>query len=491
MFVTISILLLIFTIFYTWYVKKKYSYWEERGVPNPKPSLILGNIGKMITWQRTLTDFFKDVYREYEGYSYVGIYNCLTPAVVLRDPDLISDLLIRNFDSFTDTMIEIADPIASIHPGFVERDRWKTLRREMVGNLTKTKIKGMLVHIEKVCEEMLEYLKRKNYCVKATDLSFKFTGDNVMACAYGLDGKSFITGTSLMEQIRDEMSMSTKIGSLFHTSGLFFPKLCKLFQISYLGKQVPDKFKELIAMVVTYREDSTYAYNDFANFLKESKQKNDDNYFGYAMSFFLDGFETSGYALIYTLLEVTRNPIVQETARKEVEVTLKTHNTVHSYEALKSMVYLDSIIHETVRKHTVIKFINRKCTKDFVLPAPRAGHGKPVTITKGTHIFVPIEAIHRDEKYFPNSSKFDPNRFFDEHIMESRPKNAYLGFGDGPRVCLGKKFAVVQMKMILVTLLLNFTLKIHEKTVFPLGKEFYHLSKSPKGDIWIEFLPRS
>ncbi|KAK5650896.1 hypothetical protein RI129_001925 [Pyrocoelia pectoralis] len=214
------------------FIKKRYAYWEEQGVPHPKPILLFGNIAKMITWQRTLSDFLNDIYRNYEGYSYVGIYNGLTPGVVLRDPDVISEFLVRNFDSFTDTMIEIADPIASIHPGFVERRRWKTLRKEMVGNLTKAKIKSMLVHMEKVCSEMLVYVERNKFCVNATDISFKFTGDNVMSCAYGLDAKSFITGNSLMEQIRNDMSMKSRIGSIFHTSGLFFPKISKMFKIS-------------------------------------------------------------------------------------------------------------------------------------------------------------------------------------------------------------------------------------------------------------------
>ena len=320
--------------------------------------------------------------------------------------------------------------------------------------------------MENVCKEMIDFLKLQNSSITANEVAFTFIGDNVMSCAYGLSGKSFSSGNSIMQKIRENMSMSTKIGLVAHTLGLFFPKFCHLFNISYLGKQTPPLFKDLISMAIKTREESKIVGNDFIDYLAESRRKDDKHYMGYAMSFYLDGFETGAYTFVYVLLEVARNPLVQEKARKEVDGVYSNHNTVYSYEAVKDMHYVESIIYETLRKHPSIKFLNRVCTKDYIISAPhKDNNGKQVIIKKGTHIFIPVEAIHRDEKYFPYPKEFNPSRF-NQDTRKLRLKQNFLGFGDGPRVCLGQKFAVTQLKMALAAILLNFKISINNKTVF-------------------------
>lgn len=73
----------------------------------------------------------------------------------------------------------------------------------------------------------------------------------------------------------------------------------------------------------------------------------------------------------------------------------------------------------------------RECTKPFKIP------DSDLVIEKGTLITIPIVGIHRDERYYPNPEKFDPERFTEEQ-KASRHHYVYLPFGDGPRVCIGK-----------------------------------------------------
>lgn len=51
-------------------------------------------------------------------------------------------------------------------------------------------------------------------------------------------------------------------------------------------------------------------------------------------------------------------------------------------------------------------------------------------------IWIPVAGIHRDEQYYPNSLKFDPERFSDENKNKIQPFT-YLPFGSGPRNCIG------------------------------------------------------
>ncbi|KAK5650897.1 hypothetical protein RI129_001926 [Pyrocoelia pectoralis] len=345
--------------------------------------------------------------------------------------------------------------------------------------------------MENVCKEMISYLNNHKFSIRADELALKFTGSNVMTCAYGMVGESFSSGTCVMNEIRESMSMSTKIGVVTHTLGLFCPNLCKLLNISYLGKQVPVSFGNLIRSAVKSRERTKNVSNDFVDFLIECKRKGDLSFLGHAMTFFLDGYETSAYLLTYTLLELARNPSVQVEAQSEIDVVCKAHNTIYSYGALKELSYLEDIIYETLRIHPVIKFLNRSCTKECLLPSPyQDSDGMFVQIKKGTQIFIPVEAIHRDTKYYHDPKKFDPHRFKQEN-RSRRPKQSFLGFGDGPRICPGQQFAVTQIKIALAAILLHFNISINAKTIFPLRKKFYHLSKFPKNEIWLDFSVRT
>lgn len=75
--------------------------------------------------------------------------------------------------------------------------------------------------------------------------------------------------------------------------------------------------------------------------------------------------------------------------------------------------------------------LTRECTEEYPIP-----HSKD-RIPKGVIVHIPIWSFHHDERYFPNPSVFDPERFVGENKYKI-PPNVYLPFGDGPRSCVGK-----------------------------------------------------
>lgn len=64
--------------------------------------------------------------------------------------------------------------------------------------------------------------------------------------------------------------------------------------------------------------------------------------------------------------------------------------------------------------------------------------------------------LHRDERYFPNPEEFIPERFLSKTLKENLPPYAFIPFSAGPRVCIGKKFAIYTVKIILAHLIHNF-----------------------------------
>jgi cytochrome P450 family 6 len=166
---------------------------------------------------------------------------------------------------------------------------------------------------------------------------------------------------------------------------------------------------------------------------------------------------------------LAKQPDIQEHLRNEIREALVRHNGIVTFEMVSNineMPYAHQVLNETLRMYSVMPFLDRECTKadgyslepfsDFKIP-----HGMPVLI--------PFFSLGRDEKYFPEPLKYDPDRFSPENI-HNVPSCAHTPFGTGPRVCIGERLALIQVKTALVKLLQDFRVETTDKT--PMTIEF-------------------
>lgn len=141
---------------------------------------------------------------------------------------------------------------------------------------------------------------------------------------------------------------------------------------------------------------------------------------------------------------------------KEIDDVMAAHNNELSYNNLSEMKYLESCIDEALRKYPPLPFLTRDCSIPYKIP------GTDLLIEKGTNVTIPVLALQRDPKYYPNPMKFDPDRFsqsktFDKNIP-------YFPFGEGPRVCIGLRMGKMQTKVGLIMLLSKFKYELGKDT---------------------------
>lgn len=144
---------------------------------------------------------------------------------------------------------------------------------------------------------------------------------------------------------------------------------------------------------------------------------------------------------------------------------------------------------EALRLHTPDFSLNKVCTKEIELPAQYGDGMSGVVIKAGTPVIIPVYSLHRNPEIWNEPLKFDPDRFEDE-AKQNRHKCAYLAFGEGPRMCPGVRFGMMQSKAAIAMILSKLNVQLSPKTVEPLTFSKVALMLTCEDGIWLRFLKR-
>jgi cytochrome P450 len=106
-------------------------------------------------------------------------------------------------------------------------------------------------------------------------------------------------------------------------------------------------------------------------------------------------------------------------------------------------------------------------------------------IKQGSLVAIPIFCIHHDPRFYPEPEKFDPERFNEENKAKRHPM-AFLPFGAGPRNCIGLRFGLLQAKIIIIQILLNFKLSPCSKTMIPMRIDPKNALATSLGGTWLK-----
>ena len=92
---------------------------------------------------------------------------------------------------------------------------------------------------------------------------------------------------------------------------------------------------------------------------------------------------------------------------------------------------------------------------------------KGVPFKKDMGVMIPVYSLHRDEEFWSEPDTFKPERFLPENKDSINPF-AYLPFGNGPRNCIGMRFALMEIKSILARMLRKYRLLRGPETPVPI-----------------------
>jgi cytochrome P450 len=167
------------------------------------------------------------------------------------------------------------------------------------------------------------------------------------------------------------------------------------------------------------------------------------------MTLFLAGHETTATALTWTWYLLSRHPEVEAKLQEELRSVLD--GRVPTLADLPKLPYTEMVVRESIRVYPPAPLFGREPIEDVTI----GGYDVP----RGSLIIVNTYALQRDERFFPDPERYDPDRFtpgWEERI----PRYAYLPFGGGPRICIGNAFAMMEMRLILATVAQRYRLSL-------------------------------
>ncbi|EGI65082.1 Cytochrome P450 4C1 [Acromyrmex echinatior] len=196
-------------------------------------------------------------------------------------------------------------------------------------------------------------------------------------------------------------------------------------------------------------------------------------------TFMFEGHDTTAVAITWTLFLLGDNLEHQAKVHEELEEVFGASETSASIKELSKLKYLDRVIKETLRIFPSVPMISRTLTEDvkidnYILP-------------KGVMITLAILLTHRNSMVWPDPLKFDPDRFLPENSKNRNPY-AYVPFSAGPRNCIGQKFAQLEEKIVLTTILRKWRVKsVKSVDTIKFGGS---LILRPSEDVLLHFTPK-
>merc|ERR1712168_505965 len=322
-----------------------------------------------------------------------------------------------------------------------------------------------------------------------------FTLDVIATTQFGLDLNAHGSENNLFTHHVNELT-NFRISNIVNIMHMFVPWLCKVVE-KIVGNRIaqhPRKteiFFETTAKKIMYMDNgSDKSKPNLLKILKNSQREerllNKDNLTNYELSddeivanaafFIAAGNDTTANTLSFLFYHLALHPEVQERVLQEIESVFGNETTVTS-EKLMELKYLEMCIDETLRIYPPALFTSRQAKYDTMY--------KDVKILKNWTVLIPIRAIHMDAEKWPEPDKFDPDRFLPE-VKAGRDPTYFMPFGAGPRECIGKRLAYLEMKILVVTALRKVRLMECDKTEKPLSLDPDTALIKPIHGIWLK-----
>lgn len=496
---------------YYWH---KFSFWSRRNVRTPRPIPVFGNFLDFIFNYRQHLELewprkFGKIY---------GFYVGTSPRLTIADAKVLKEICVRDFAVFPNHHFFNVPNKYQRHFLIAQKDdHWRGMRAIMTPTFSSGRIKVMYRLLSECADELCREHERRidagQPIVDTRQIYGSFSMSSTLKSFYGLN----LSLSPELQQQREPNELANEQMTAaafarrsreafrqdpfrFFVTNLLPAKLLNFINYHTQSERRVHFFAESVKTIIKQRQESKIKFNDYLQLLVEAKadaeikrtesERHENHHAAeiegnleswrpskmtlsetevhcQGMMLMMVATETTSTLIAHTIYLLAHHSEIQERLR---EVLLKIpggqdeqqSSTARSfkYDDLIACEYLDCVISESLRLMCPVVAMDRVASEDYHIK------DYDVHVPKGTIIYLAYYAIHNDPDYWPEPSKFDPERFNSENKHKITP-GSYAPFGIGSRACIGFRFGLAEAKVGIAKLLCNFRFEPAPGTKYP------------------------
>jgi cytochrome P450 family 6 len=148
------------------YFTRDFKFWKKLGIPYEKPTPFLGNLKECVFQKVNIGYQLQQIYDEHSDKPYVGIFSFDKPSLLIRDVELVKNILVKDFQNFTDRISsadEKLDPLLTRALFLIKGQRWRNWRLNLAPVFTSGKMKMMFYLVDTCGKELADCLDKASY----------------------------------------------------------------------------------------------------------------------------------------------------------------------------------------------------------------------------------------------------------------------------------------------------------------------------------------
>jgi cytochrome P450 family 6 len=260
------------------YFKITYTYWEKRGVATVKPTVPFGNFAASIISGVNPAFEMIDLYNAFKGQKIGGLYKLSGPSLLLLDPEIIKDVLVKDFDHFFSRGRVFDDEFEPLdgHLFSLSGTKWRNLRVKLTPIFTSKKMKmmfGAVLECGRDLQESLQKSANSAEAVEIHDYLARYSTDVISSCAFGIQCNCLKNPEAEFRQWGRrifEPHFRQRMTSLLQ---IVYPSLVYTFKLSLVPRDVSNYFQRMVRETVEYRESNNVERSDFMQLMIQLKNK--------------------------------------------------------------------------------------------------------------------------------------------------------------------------------------------------------------------------
>ena len=421
------------------------SQTPRKTIPGPRGLPILGVMPEMVS---DMLGLFTNTAREFGGIAQFKLLN--STYFLITNPDYVKYILQDNYKNYIrGRSVETGRVLLGNGLPLIDGDFWLRERRLLQPAFHRERLAALTSTAAGVIDSFIRKWEKNAQTGQPLDLD-----DEMMRLTLTVIIKSMFSADidNKIEALSHAFNVASKF-MLWRSQQMWAPPLSvpiprnveynRAFKVlnETIYPLITDARKnpkdDLLGMLLAMRDEETGEG-------MTDRQARDE-----VVTIFFAGHETTAASMAWAFYLLSEHPEVEERVRDELQTVL--NGRIPTSADLPKLTYTQRVIQEVLRLYPAAYLFAREAVKDDVID------GYP--IPPKTLIFITPYITHRDTRYWPDPERFDPDRFEPEQVA-SRPRHIYYPFGEGPHVCIGNNFALMEMQLILAIALQRFRLKL-------------------------------